>query len=188
MPRRRDDELQEERETAAADAGAEVLDALHALAEQVGELQRELESLRYQQRALPPAPAEAAGWDQPRTLVSSGPAWTRSLDSPSPRRPAVPRLALEIAFLVAVAAAAALARLDPLAIVGVVAAAWLLVAALEWLAWRSAKREEELLASTALGGPRVESDLSWLAPPLEQTAELEEPRARAAKLPPPQPG
>jgi hypothetical protein len=186
LPRRRDDEPSEERDATAGSVSADVAEALRALSEQVGELRQELESLRLEQAALPPPAGEAAGWEQRPVLASSGPTWTRSLDSPSPRRPAVPRLALEIAFLAAVAAAAALARLDPAAVVGVVAVAWALVAVLEWLAWRSARREEELLAGIALDGARVESDLSWFTPPLEQTAELADQPTRTPKLPPAQ--
>lgn len=187
MPRRRDDEPPEERTPPGADASAGVAEALKAVSEQIEELRHEVESLRLEQAALPSAPDVEAGWERRPPLASRGPEWARNLDSPVPRRPVVPRLALEIAFLVAVAGAAALARLDPFAIVGVVAAAWVLVAASEWLAWRSARRAEELLAGSALEGPRVASDLSWLAPPIEQTAELEELPTRAAKLPPPQP-
>jgi hypothetical protein len=186
VPRRRDDEP-EQREAAGADASAEVLEALRALCEQVGELRAEVASLRLAQAPLPRTTEEATGWEQQPLPASAGPMWARSLESPLPRRPAIPRLALEIAFLVAVAAAAALARLAPLVIVGVVGSAWALVAAIEWLAWRSAKREQELLARLTVAGPPVESDLSWFAPPLEQTAELEEPPPRTAKLPPPQP-
>jgi hypothetical protein len=46
------------------------------------------------------------------------------------------RFALEAAFLVALAIAAGLAELSPTTIVLVMAAAWLLVAIIEWLAWR----------------------------------------------------
>jgi hypothetical protein len=46
------------------------------------------------------------------------------------------RFALEAAFLVVLAIAAGLAELSPTTIVLVMAAAWLLVAVIEWLAWR----------------------------------------------------
>ena len=46
------------------------------------------------------------------------------------------RFALEALFLVALAVAAGLAELSPTTIVVVMGAAWLLVAVIEWLAWR----------------------------------------------------
>jgi hypothetical protein len=168
-------------------ASAEVVAALHALTDQVGELREELESLRGEQGALPAVAPETPGWEHRPALASSGPAWARSLDSPSARRPAVPRFALEVAFLVVVAVVAAVARLDPPVIAGVVAAAWVLVALIEWLAWRAARQQEALLAGISLGEPRVESDVAWFAPPIEQTAELDEMPAPAAKLPPARP-
>ena len=48
------------------------------------------------------------------------------------------RFALEAAFLIALAVAAGLAELSPTTIVLVMGAAWLLVAVIEWLAWREA--------------------------------------------------
>lgn len=194
MPRPRDERKSQELPAEPGEAerpddgGArsEVVDALRALSEQVGELRDELEALRREQSALPAVAPEAHGWERP-ALVSSGPTWARSLDSPAARRPAVPRFALEVAFLVAVAVTAALARLDPLAIVAALAIAWVLVALVEWLAWSSARREDEQLAGLALGAQPVQSDLSWLAPPLEQAAQVEEEPVPAAKLPPAQP-
>lgn len=50
------------------------------------------------------------------------------------------RFALEAAFLIALAVVAGLAELSPTTIVLVMGAAWLLVAAIEWLAWREAPR------------------------------------------------
>jgi hypothetical protein len=46
------------------------------------------------------------------------------------------RFALEVLFLVALAVALALADLRPIEIAGVMLAGWLIVAALEWAAWR----------------------------------------------------
>jgi hypothetical protein len=46
------------------------------------------------------------------------------------------RFALEAAFLIVLAVAAGLAELSPTTIVLVMGAAWLLVAVIEWLAWR----------------------------------------------------
>jgi hypothetical protein len=50
------------------------------------------------------------------------------------------RFALEAAFLIALAVAAGLAELSATTIVLVMAAGWLLVAAIEWLAWREGPR------------------------------------------------
>lgn len=46
------------------------------------------------------------------------------------------RFVLEAAFLIVLAVAAGLAELSPTTIVLVMGGAWLLVAAIEWLAWR----------------------------------------------------
>jgi hypothetical protein len=175
--------------TPAADgsASADVAEALRALTGQVEALKEELESLRSDQSALPAVAPETPGWEHRPALAGSGPAWARSLDSPSARRPPVPRFALEVGFLAAVAVVAAAARLDPIAIVGTLAVAWALVALIEWLAWRTSRQQEALLAGISLGEPRVESDPSWFAPPIEQTAELDGMSASAAKLPPAQP-
>jgi hypothetical protein len=50
------------------------------------------------------------------------------------------RFVLEAGFLVALAVVAGFAELSPTTIVLVMAAAWLLVAVIEWLAWREAPR------------------------------------------------
>jgi hypothetical protein len=50
------------------------------------------------------------------------------------------RFALEAAFLIALAVVAGLAELSPTTIVLVMGAAWLLVAVIEWLAWREGPR------------------------------------------------
>src|SRR6478672_62912 len=46
------------------------------------------------------------------------------------------RFALEVLFLVALAVGLTLAELDPLEIGGIMLLGWLIVAALEWAAWR----------------------------------------------------
>lgn len=50
------------------------------------------------------------------------------------------RFVLEAGFLIALAVAAGFAELSATTIVLVMAAAWLLVAVIEWLAWREAPR------------------------------------------------
>ena len=48
-----------------------------------------------------------------------------------------PRFVFEVLFLLALAAALAIATVRPVVIVGVMAVGWLIVAALEWAVWRS---------------------------------------------------
>lgn len=62
-----------------------------------------------------------------------------------------PRFAVEVAFLALLALAVGLAELATPWIVAVMAVGWLLVAAIEWLAWRG---EQELDAAEA---PAAES-------------------------------
>ena len=62
-----------------------------------------------------------------------------------------PRFVLELAFLGLLALAAGLAELDTVWIVAVMAVGWLLVAAIEYLAWRAehAEPERSVLSSRA---------------------------------------
>jgi hypothetical protein len=53
----------------------------------------------------------------------------------------VPRFVLEIAFLALLALAAGLAELETQWIIAVMAVGWILVALVEWLAWRSETSE-----------------------------------------------
>lgn len=151
-----------------APEAAELLGAVRALSAQVGGLQAELQALREQSRTLPPAP-DAPTWDrstQPRREKSP---WLRSLDRPGPRPPAVPRFLLEVVFLIAVAGAAAIAELEPAVIVALMAAAWGLVAAIEWLSAQAAERYEAVSAVPLAGAGNVfPDDPSWFAPPLER--------------------
>ena|SRR5215210_2617861 len=72
------------------------------------------------------------------------------------------RFALEAGFLIALAVVAGLADLSPTTIVLVMGAAWLLVAVIEWLAWREGPgvtrvvREEAAPPSADLEGPDPE--------------------------------
>ena len=94
----------------------------------------------------------------------------RSLDRPGTRPPAVPRLLLEVVFLIAVAGAAAIAELDPVVIALLMAGAWALVAITEWLASRSAQRYAETSAVPLSGaGGIFADDPSWFGPPVERT-------------------
>ena len=153
----------------AADESSEVLGAIRDLSGRVGDLQAEVQSLRAQTRALPPGSSEAAGWDESRAAGPDMLTWVRAVDAPAARVPAVPRLLLEIVFLVAVAVAAAIAELDALEIVGVMAAAWLLVALAELVAARAARRRAEMVYAPLPGLTRgYPTDPSWFAPSVER--------------------
>jgi hypothetical protein len=73
------------------------------------------------------------------------------------------RFVLEAAFLIVLAVAAGLAELSPMAIVLVMGAAWLLVAAIEWLAWR------ESPTLTRIAREQPAPSLAETPPPLAET-------------------
>lgn len=120
----------------------------------------------------------------------------RSLDRPGQRPPAVPRLLLEIVFLIAVAGAAAIAELEPAVIVLLMAGAWTLVAAAEWFTARAAQQQAAMSAMPLAGaGAIYPDDPSWFAPPLERPVvesaadaevadDTEDGYAAAPRLPP----
>lgn len=176
----------------------ELLGAVRALSAQVGGLQSELQALRAQSRPLPPL-VDAPDWNRAPPAQREKSAWMRSLDRPGVRPPAVPRLLLEVVFLIAVAGAAAIADLDPVVIALLMAGAWVLVAVTEWLASRAALRHAEISAMPLSGaGGIFADDPSWFGPPVERTiveigedtqdgiedAELEEVAAPPPRLPP----
>jgi hypothetical protein len=112
----------------------------------------------------------------------------RALDTPPPRGPAVPRLLLEIVFLVSVALAAAIAELEVVEIVAVMAGAWILVALAELATARSARKRAEAVYAPFPGvAPGYPTDPSWFAPPVERTAldVVQTDADSRAKLPPP---
>ena len=147
----------------------ELLDAVRALSAQVGGLQAELQALRAQSRPLPP-PIDAPAWDREPPAQRERSAWMRSLDRPGTRPPAVPRLLLEIVFLVAVAGAAAIAELAPVVIGVLMALAWGVVAVAEYLAFRAAQRYAQISAMPLAGAGGVfADDPSWFGPPVERT-------------------
>lgn len=168
---------------------ADLADAVRALAAQVGSLQDDVRALRAEAHALPPGETDRHGWDDGASaIVREGPAWMRSVDSPRARKLAVPWLLLEILFLVAVAALCAVAGLDAPVIVGVMVAAWALVALGEWLLTR-AERERRALAFGLGATPAIPlpDDRSWFASNGDDTlldaSSAERPPAR---LPPPE--
>ena len=161
------------------DASADVLDAIRELSGRVAGLQTELHALRAQSRSLPSAGAETHGWEKGATDGADTLAWIRSLDSPGPRRPAVPRLLLEVVFLAA--------ELDAPVIVALMVGAWVLVALAEWTAAGAARRRAEAAHMPLLGpGQGFASDPSWFAPPMERTVldVVEDGDDTAAGLPP----
>jgi hypothetical protein len=158
-----------EDDPAAADESSEVLGAIRDLSDRVGDLQSEVQSLRAQTRALPSGSNDAAGWEDARAAGPDMLTWVRAVDAPGARVPAVPRLLLEIVFLVAVAVAAAIAELEALEIVGVMAVAWLLVALAELVAARAARRRAEMVYAPLPGLTRgYPTDPSWFAPSVER--------------------
>jgi hypothetical protein len=167
-------------------APSELLDAVRSLSEQVGGLQTELQGLQAERHVLPPGDVGAPGWDTSAPARRDGSPWLRSIASPAPRAPAVPRLFLEIAFLVAVACLLAVARLETALVIGIMAAAWVLVALAEWAADRATRQRTE-----AAFGRYGAQDGPWFgAPPRDARPELAGGPASgegdsAAKLPPP---
>jgi hypothetical protein len=183
-------EASEQTQVSGPPAGTEdreLLDAVHALATQVGSLQAEVHALR-SQSPLPSDHDDRPGWeDAPAGTLREGGAWVRSLDAPSYRRLSVPWLLLELLFLVAVAVLAAVAGFDTPVIVGLMVVAWLVVAGAEWASARAASRRHAL----AYGPPAtvraaVPEDPSWLEPPSERTS-LDVGQTAVTRLPPPAP-
>ncbi len=166
----------------------ELVEAVRALASQVGSLQADVHALRTEGRALPAGEADRHGWDDGGSVVREGPAWVRSVDSPRPRGLAVPWLLVEIVFLVAVAVLAAVADFDPYAIAAVMIGAWALVAVGEWLVARSARRDHVLVyGAGASPTPPPVDDRAWFGANGGDTL-LDSPSSEnaPARLPPPE--
>ena len=100
-----------------------------------------------------------------------------------------PRFAFEVVFLVLLAVAAGLADLRPLVIGLVMGGAWVLVTAIEWLAWRAEAEQEAPPMWSARGPDEGEDTDSWdideiLAPlPGEESAAGE--GGQTSIMPPP---
>ena len=165
----------------------ELLGTVRSLAVQVGGLQAELHALRHDVPGLPASDGERPGWEEGHPVVRESPAWVRSVDSPGRRGLAIPWLLLEIVFLVAVAVLAAAANLDAPVIAAVMAAAWLLVVAGEWIASRGAVRERTLVYGAGTPPTSLPDDPTWFGPSAEDTALEATANARATRLPPAQP-
>ena len=168
---------------------SELVDAVRELTSRVESLQDDVHALRAEAHALPADDADRHGWDEGAPAAGrEGPAWVRSVDSPSPRGIAVPWLLLEILFLVAVAVLCAVAGLDPPVIAGVMVAAWLLVALGEWLVSR-AERERHALVyrRDAPIAASLPDDRSWFASNGDDTLlDLPSAERPPTRLPPPE--
>ncbi len=164
------------------------------LAGVVRELSDRIEALQADVRCLggPGLPAVEPGWEGAEEQTQPGPsyAWVGSIPAPVRRRPGVPRLLLELLFLAAVATAAAIAKLDAAQIAAVMAAAWVLVALIEWAASRAARRRDEVPGLYAGPPPATgpaPADAAWFIPPVEHTlveGGADAPTA-VTRLPPP---
>jgi hypothetical protein len=153
----------------------EVLEAIRELSARVGGLQADVNALRAQPNTLPPV-------DGRRDPLG----WVRELEGPTRRRADIPWLLLEVTFLAAVAVAAAVADLRPLAIVGLLAGAWALVTLGELAGARAARRRAEAAyAPLAIYGQNRPPDPSWFAPPVERTVVDAGDEDTATRLPPP---
>ena len=162
-------------EAAPADSGA---DALTRLEEQVSALQGEVRRLG----APPPSRPRADDLPPP----TGGLCVARCARRPRRRQPRLPRFLLEGLFLGAVAAAAAIAELDAVAIAGVMIGAWVLVALIEWAASRAEGRHEIVSYAPAPAAPPV-PDPAWYSPPVEQTlldARATDSETAVTRLPP----
>src|SRR5688500_11008625 len=139
------------------------------------ELRAELRELRAERRPAPYGDDE--DWPDDGAFGAAGrapaPDWVASVQPPFLRPLAVPRVALEGGFLLAVALLAGLADLEPTWILLVMAAAWALVALSEWIS--AAKRArwhlDEIAPSVASeGDAAAESTGPWSMPVVESTA------------------
>jgi hypothetical protein len=155
----------------------DVAAALERLSTQVSDLQTQVRDLD-RHTALPAPPAN-------EVVPPGAHAWLGALETPVRRRPQLPRVLLEALFLGAAAAAAAIADLDAVAIVGVMVGAWILVALIEWAASR-ADREQPVPVYSAPLETRA-ADPAWFAPPVEHTlldGSTGDPVTAITRLPP----
>jgi len=160
----------------------------------VRELSDRIQALQADVRRLggPGLPSGEPGWNGQEEQPAPPPsyAWVNSIPAPVRRRPSIPRLLLEILFLAAAATAAAIAKLDGPVIAGVMAAAWVLVALIEWAAARAELRSRAVPAyAPVTPAAPLPADPSWYVAPVEQTLIEPPPDSPTAvtRLPPPDP-
>lgn len=156
------------------EAFATFADRVRELESVASELRAELRSLRAERAA--PSRFDDEDWPAEAGLAGGGlPSadWVATVPPPLARSLTVPRLGIEAAFLLVVAALAGLADLGALWIVLVMALAWGLVALTEWTA--AAKRSRWRLdeVAPAVAEPRpiaADSTGPWDMPVVEATA------------------
>jgi hypothetical protein len=169
-----------------ADETSELAASVRALSDRIEALQADVRRL-----GGPGLPSGDPGWNGQEEQPGPAPshAWVGSVSAPVRRRPSVPRLLLEILFLAATAAAAAVAKLDAPVIAGVMAGAWVLVALIEWAAARAELRRQEVpgFAPRAPADEPLPADPSWFVPPVEHTLVEPAPDSPTVvtRLPPP---
>ena len=160
----------------------------------VRELADRIEALQADVRRLggPGLPTSEPGWSGEDAVPPTAPsyAWVSSIGAPVRRRRSVPRLFLEVVFLIGVATAATLAELEAPAIAGLMAGSWVLVALIEWAGSRADRRRDAvpLIEPIAPAEP-LPADPSWFVPPVEHTL-VEQPAdspTAVTRLPPPPP-
>ncbi len=155
-----------------------VEEAFSAFAARVRDLEDVASELRDEVRALRSerrAPVDDEDWPDAdgRPAFAPSPEWIASVPPPLARPFAIPRLAVETAFLLAVALLAGLANLGAAWIVLVMSAAWALVALAEWsaAARRARWRLDEIAPPVAASGsPDGETTGPWNMPVVEATA------------------
>ena len=159
------------------------------LADVVRELSDRIEALQADVRRLggPGLPASEPGWSDDDDPGATSFAWVNAVSAPVRRRPTVPRLLLEVLFLVSVATATAIAELDAATIAAVMTGAWVLVALIEWAAARADRNRNAIpVYVPEMPVERPAADPAWFVPPVEHT--LLEPAAESpttvTKLPP----
>lgn len=183
LPRTQDGYDAERVEEAFSAFAARVRD----LEEIAGELRDELRDLRSRS-----VPYDEEDWPEAYRVGGSAPGpppdWLASVPPPLVRPFAVPRLAVEAGFLLAVALLAGLADLSAPSIVLVMAAAWALVALAEWSA--AAKRARwrlDEIAPPVEGREGGETTGPWNMPVIQATvvqpADDSESRTVIAALP-----
>ncbi len=156
------------------EAFAAFADRVRELESVASELRAELKAVRAE-RTAPPR-YEDEDWPAERGLSSAGlapsPDWVAAVPPPFTRHPAVPRLVVEISFLLLVAVLAGLADLAAAWIVLVMAVAWALVVVTEWAAAakRSRWRLDEIAPpADASSKPAADTTGPWDMPVVEAT-------------------
>jgi len=158
----------------------------------VRELADRIEALQADVRRLggPGLPTGDPGWSGEDAVPPTAPsyAWVSSIGAPVRRRRSVPRLFLEVVFLIGVATAATLAELEAPAIAGLMAGSWVLVALIEWAGSRADRRRDAIpMMEPMAPAEPLPADPSWFVPPVEHTLvepAVESPTA-VTRLPPP---